>query len=332
MSLFPLFEGAEGDDLPEPAAPQAARLAPKLKAMAGQGVYFGTSSWKYEGWVGSVYSADRYRTRGKFSRKRFEEDCLAEYAETFPVVCGDFAFYQFPTPDYWKRLFEGTPESLLFGFKVPEDITVPRWPGHARYGPRAGQANESFLDPKLFRSLFAKRLEPYSGRVATLILEFGTMAKSTFESVDDFLARLGPFLESLPAGFRYSVEIRNPEYLTPAYFGLLASRNVAHVFNAWTRMPGLVDQASLPDAFTADFSVARALLSRGQPYERAVQKFEPYRQLQEPNDDAREGLRQIALRAVRRHTPAYLFVNNRLEGHAPTTIEAVADMFGPPSS
>jgi hypothetical protein len=29
--------------------PQAARLAPKLRALADQGVYFGTSSWKYEG-------------------------------------------------------------------------------------------------------------------------------------------------------------------------------------------------------------------------------------------------------------------------------------------
>lgn len=63
MSLFP----DEPDDLP----PQAARLAPKLKALAGGGLYFGTSSWKYEGWIGSVYSEDRYKTRGKHSKKKF---------------------------------------------------------------------------------------------------------------------------------------------------------------------------------------------------------------------------------------------------------------------
>src|SRR5947209_9471483 len=91
---FPLFESA--DDPP----PQAARLAPKLRGLAEQGVYFGTSSWKYEGWLGSVYRPDRYSVRGKFARKAFEAGCLAEYAETFPVVCGDFAFYQFPSPDY----------------------------------------------------------------------------------------------------------------------------------------------------------------------------------------------------------------------------------------
>src|SRR5437764_5170632 len=98
---------------------QKARLGPRLRSLAEQGVYFGTSSWKYEGWLGSIYSPERYNTRGKFSRKKFETECLAEYAETFPVVCGDFAFYQFPSPEYWKRLFEETPSSLLFAFKVP---------------------------------------------------------------------------------------------------------------------------------------------------------------------------------------------------------------------
>ena len=70
--------------------------------------------------------------------------------------------------------------------------------------------------------------------------------------------RLDSFLSSLPEGFRYGVEVRNPEYLTPEYLDLLASRNVAHVFNAWTRMPELEDQAQIPEAFTADFTVVRA--------------------------------------------------------------------------
>jgi Protein of unknown function DUF72 len=129
------------DDLP----PQAARLAPKLRALADQGIYFGTSSWKYEGCVGTIYCQDRYLTRGKFSKAKFEAACLAEYAQTFPAVGGDFPFYQFPTPDYWAKLFESSPPSLLFGLKVPENITVAKWPGHARYGKRAGQANDAFL-------------------------------------------------------------------------------------------------------------------------------------------------------------------------------------------
>jgi uncharacterized protein YecE (DUF72 family) len=319
MSLFPMFES------PVDRPPQAARLAPKLRALADRGVYFGTSSWKYEGWLGSIYSTDRYATRGKFSRKKFEAECLAEYAETFPVVCGDFAFYQFPSPEYWERLFQGTPASLLFGFKVPEDLTVARWPEHARYGERSGRENRAFLDAQLFTTLFARGLEPYAGRVATLIFEFGTLPRSLFPTPDQFFATLDTFFEALPSGFRYAVEVRNPEYLGPGYFALLSSHGVAHVFNAWTRMPELGVQVETPGAFTADFTVVRALLRKGRAYEQAVRAFEPYRLVQEPDHAAREALLRIAGRSLRERKPAFLFVNNRLEGHAPGTIEAVAE-------
>jgi uncharacterized protein YecE (DUF72 family) len=317
MTQLSLFDA--GDDRPA----QAARLAPRLHALAEQGVYFGTSSWKYEGWLGNVYDAERYVTRGKFSQQKFEAECLAEYALTFPIVCGDFAFYQFPSPDYWKRLFGQTPASFLFGFKVPEEITVANWPRHARYGPRAGRLNEAFLDADLFTSLFARRLAPYAGQVATLIFEFGTFPRSTFPTVDDFLARLDPFLEALPGGFRYSIEIRNHEYLGTAYFDLLARHGVAHVFNAWSRMPELKKQLEMPGVFTADFTVVRALLSKGRNYEQAVQRFTPYKLVQEPDHAARDAMRKIAERSQRQKRPAFLFVNNRLEGHAPTTIESV---------
>jgi uncharacterized protein YecE (DUF72 family) len=313
---------------PEERPAQARRLAEKLHSLAQRNVFFGTSSWKYEGWLGNIYRKDRYVERGKFSQKKFEAECLREYGETFPVVGGDFSFYQFPSPSYWKKLFEETPSSLRFGLKIPEELTVPRWPGHARYGTRAGTINQGFLDDRLFHELFTWPLERYRDRVAVLILEFGTFAKSTFPKPADFMARLDPFLGSVSRHFRYSVEIRNPEYLGPDYFALLHSHNAANVFNAWTRMPELPDQIEMPGAFTADFTVVRALLKKGRSYEQAVKSFEPYERIQEPNLGAREAMRQIAERAWKTRQPAYLFVNNRLEGNAPGTIEAVADSLG----
>jgi hypothetical protein len=50
MSLFPSF-----DDSP----PMAARLRPRLRDLAEEGIYFGTSSWKYEGWLSSIYVSVR---------------------------------------------------------------------------------------------------------------------------------------------------------------------------------------------------------------------------------------------------------------------------------
>ena len=59
----------EGCNIP----PQATRLAPTLRALADRKIYFGTSSWKYDGWLGSIYTQDRYLTRGKFSNAKFEQ-------------------------------------------------------------------------------------------------------------------------------------------------------------------------------------------------------------------------------------------------------------------
>jgi uncharacterized protein YecE (DUF72 family) len=315
MPQLPLFN--------EGRPPQAERLAPRLHALAAQGVCFGTSSWKYEGWIGSIYSPDRYTVRGKFSKRKFEAECLREYAETFPVACGDFSFYQFPTVDYWRRLFGETPSSLHFGFKVPEEITVAIWPKHARYGARAGQINEVFLDPRVFERGFATPLAPYRERVATLIFEFGTFSRAVFATPSSFYSRLDAFLGALPAGYRYAVEIRNPEYLGAEYFALLANHNTAHVLNAWTRMPDLGSQFRMPGAFGADFTVVRALLRRGRAYEQAVGMFEPYSAVREPDPISRDALGRIARRARQVGQPAYVFVNNRLEGNAPSTIEAV---------
>lgn len=321
LSLF-------GDD-PDAAAgrpEQAARLSPKLAALASRGVSFGTSSWKYPGWLGSIYTPERYAYRGKFSESRFNETCLVEYASIFPVVGGDFSFYQFPSPSYWGRLFGESPPSLRFALKVPEEITAARWPNHARYGPRAGQENPRFLHADLFSALFARCLSPYRDRVAVLMFEFGTFAKSTFPTSAEFLSRLERFLKALPEGFRYAVEIRNPELFGAEYLDVLKSYNVAHVFNAWTRMPELPRQIDQPGAVeTADFLVSRALLAHGDGYQQAVDRYQPYDRVQAPNRVAREGLARLGRIAIDRRKPAFLLVNNRLEGHSPTTIEAVAD-------
>jgi uncharacterized protein YecE (DUF72 family) len=304
--------------------PLAARLAPTLRALADRGVFLGTSSWKYPGWLGSVYSPERYDTKGKFSKAKFEATCLAEYAETFPTVGGDFTFYRTPTPDHWDRVFAGTPPDFTFGLKVPEEFTVLTWPTHPRYGARGGLRNDHFLDAALFQTAFLRPLEPHRDRVAVLMFEFGAFSRDEFSRPADFFAELDAFLGALPQGWRYAVEIRNKEYLAPGYFRVLARHNVAHVFNAWTRMPTLAEQFAIPEAYTADFTVVRALLQHGCTYERAVALFEPYAETKRPDGPTRDALTRHAEQAISKRRRAYVFVNNRLEGNAPATIEAVA--------
>jgi uncharacterized protein YecE (DUF72 family) len=312
---LPLFD--------EPSKFDRERLAGTLRQLAGEGVLIGTSSWKYEGWIGQVYSAEPYMVRGRFSKKRFEQNCLAEYADTFPIVCGDFSFYQFPTDEFWHKLFATAPSHLRFAFKVPEEVTCRTYPNHPRYGPRAGQLNETFLNVELFYAGFLRALAPWRERIPVLIFEFGTFSKKSYPEPELFFADLDRFLSSLPREWRYAVEIRNEEFLLPAYFEMLRRHGVAHVFNGWTRMPPLHRQVQIAEAYTADFTVVRALLRTGRPYERAVKMFTPYDHIQDPNPPARQAMRQMVERARKRREPAYLFINNRLEGNAPITIDSV---------
>jgi uncharacterized protein YecE (DUF72 family) len=305
---------------PEPEPETKAILAPRLRSLAQQNIFIGTSSWKYPGWIGEIYSPHRYS-----SHKRFEAECLSEYAETFPIVCGDFAFYQFPSPQFWQKLFALVPKSFLFAFKAPEEITRPRYPTHPRYGARAGTANLSFLDAELLQTNFLDLLAPYGERVPLIIFEFGTIPRTVFETAAQFTAALKPFLGKLPSGFRYAIEIRNPEFLDEVYLDLLRHHGIAHVFNAWTYMPPLAEQIKRPDIYTSGFTVTRALLTPGRTYEVAVETFQPYTAIREPNQAVRDALRQILVRAKLRSEPTYIFVNNRLEGFAPGTILAVTD-------
>jgi uncharacterized protein YecE (DUF72 family) len=296
-------------------------LARRLRALAERGIFIGTSSWKYDGWIGQIYTRERYLARGKFSQKHFEAECLAEFAETFPIVCGDFSFYQFPTPEFWKKLFTSAPPSLQFALKVPEEVTAEVFPRHPRYGARAGRTNESYLNADAFRALFLEPLGPYRSQVACLIFEFGARRATAQE----FVSKLVPFLETIPDTFRYAVEVRNREYLVDRYFDALREHQAAHVFNAWTKMPPLDEQIAIPGAFTANFTVVRAQLRAGRTYETAVAQFAPYNRIQDENPEGRKALRDVIERMQQERRLAYIFVNNRFEGNSPETIRAVVD-------
>lgn len=309
----------------EPSSFNRDALAARLKPLAAQHIYIGGSSWKYEGWLGQIYSRSRYLTRGRFSQKLFNDTCFEEYAQTFPTVCGDFAFYQFPSEEFWRRLFRQTPAGFRFAFKAPEQLTCKVFPAHARYSALAGVENESFLDAELLKQSFLRPLDAYRDRTALVIFEFGSFAKKTFFDVSEFLERLDPFLAKLPGEFRYAVEIRNPDFLDREYFRCLRSHKVSHVFNAWSRMPELRHQMAIPESFTADFLVSRALLRQSRSYEEAVQLFTPYTEIKDPNPEVRASLRDIIRIARDKQMTAFLFVNNRLEGNAPATILAITE-------
>jgi uncharacterized protein YecE (DUF72 family) len=136
-------------------------LAELAANLAAQGVFIGTSSWKYPGWIGMLYDRARYEYRGKFAQARFNRECLAEYAEVFKTVCVDAAYYNFPSQRYLEGMINQTPDGFLFGFKVTDAITIKKYPKLDRFGDLAGKPNENFLNAELFAKAFLHPCEPF---------------------------------------------------------------------------------------------------------------------------------------------------------------------------
>lgn len=88
-------------------------------------------------------------------------------------------------------------------------------------------------------------------------------------------------------------------------------------------MPTLGEQLKLSEGFRLPNYVARLLLQPGTKYEDAVEAFAPYDKLQEEFPAMRQEAAQLIRRAIEFGVPAYVFVNNRSEGCAPKTIEAI---------
>ena len=304
---------SETDNAPDPAA------LVRLRAAIPERVRFGTSSWTYPGWKGLVYSRD-YPATGA------GPEMLAEYARfpLFATVGIDSSFYGPLTEKTLRSYADALPPDFPCVSKVWDRITVHTF-AKAREKTRAGEPNPDFLNAELFlKEVWEPCREHFAGHTGPFVFEFQAIAKQDKVAPLAFAERLDSFFAKLPREGRYAVEVRNAEFLTPAYFAVLREHDVAHVFSSWTRMPSIGMQLDLPGAIPASFIVARALLRPGRYYADAVDAFAPYDRIREPNPELRNDLVRLVETAEKLRIPAYLLVNNRAEGSGPLTIVAVA--------
>jgi hypothetical protein len=211
---------------------------------------------------------------------------------------------------------------------VTDQITIKKFPNLPRFGERAGKPNEHFLNAKLFEDAFLKTCEPFRSQVGLLMFEFSRFHAPDYAQGREFVADLDKFLGALPKGWPYSVEMRNHKWLQPDYFECLARHGVTHVFNSWDAMPAVSEQMALPGSRTnPNLVAARFLLKAGRKYEEAVKTFQPYDKLKEPYPDARAAGRALIFEGERFEPcgNTYIYVNNRLEGNALETIDAMLE-------
>ena len=287
-------------------------------------IRFGTSTWTYEGWQGQVYHK-------QYAKTAFARECLGEYAQyqyqgkpLFSTVGNDSTFYRPPTANQLRRYLNQIPEDFEMCFKVWEEITIPSYAKQARYGAKAGQANPRFLDAQMFKDLVLTpyreaKFEPHTG---PFIFEFQRHGLSA----EEFVGKLDGFFGDLPKDFRYAVEIRNAGLLGPLYRDMLAQHDIAHVYNHWSYMPPLTEQHKRMETFTAPFTVLRLLTPLKITYEAAKKRAEPYNRIVGELPEMRKDTVQLIRDAVADERRAYVLVNNRAEGNAPLTVQALVDL------
>ncbi len=296
------------------AADLAARLPPE--------VYFGTSSWSFPGWAGIAYAKRR-------SESQLARDGLAEYARhpLLRTVGVDRGYYApIPRADF-ERYASQLPEGFPCCIKAPEVVTAPVHLVHR--GAAAGTPNPDFLSVERFMDFMGRDAEDvFRAHVGTFVMEFPPVPRVHRLAPDVFVRRLDAFLGALPRTMRYAVEIRERSYLTAEYREVLAAHGVAHTYNYWTAMPRPVEQLEAVPIDNAPFAVVRLLLRPGTRYDERKNSFAPFDQLRDVDEVMRRGVVQIVKLATASGRPVYVLVNNKAEGSAPLTIEAIARMLG----
>jgi len=186
---------------------------------------------------------------------------------------------------------------------------------------KAGQPNPRFLDANLFNETVLTpyreaKFEPHTG---PFLFEF----QRDDLAPNEFFSRLDGFFGHLPKDFSYAVEIRNTGLLGPEYHKILTTHGVAHVYNHWSYMPSLAEQHTRMRTFTAPFTVLRLLTPLKMSYEVAKKRGEPYHKIVGALPQMRQETVDLVKQAVTEQRRTHVLVNNRSEGNAPLTIQAL---------
>jgi uncharacterized protein YecE (DUF72 family) len=306
-------------ELPPRTVP-AAEASAEHEALASQlsaGLRLGTMSWSFAGWRGIVYGKEA-------EPKLLAQAGLTAYGKhpLLRAVEIDRSFYE-PLPvRYFEQVRQQVSEDFRFLVKAHEDCTHPQFPRHARYGKKQGERNGRFLDASYaLDAVVGPVVEGLGKSLAVLLFQFPPQDAREPRA---FAERLATFLERLPKGVPYAVELRNPELLTPAYARALEQTGAVHAHNVWGSMPSVLTQArSIPPVARRPL-IVRWLMRPGDDYEGARSRFLPFSRLAEPDLGNRDDIASLVAKALAHDVPAFVLVNNKAEGCAPESLFELA--------
>ena len=259
-------------------------------------LYIGTSAFVASGWEGTFYPPGMKPA-----------DYLSFYATRFNSVEIDSTFYRAPskaTVQGWDRK---TPPGFVLAAKIPQIITH----------------DKVLIDCEAEFKEFVQTMDLLGDKLGPLLLQFGYFNKKAFVGVNDFLARLKPFLKKLPKDHKFAVEIRNKNWLVAQFVEALRERGGALALIEQSWMPRPAQWFEKFDPITADFTYVRWLGDR-KGIEEQTKTWD--RVIVDRSADLAEWVE--ALKTVhKRKIQIYAYANNHYAGYAPATVEMFQDLW-----
>ena len=282
-----------------------------------RGVELGTCSWKFPSWESLVYSAAD------------GINYLAEYAEHYGTVEIDQWFWSLfgqetvslPKPETVAEYLASVPEDFRFSIKAPNSITLTHV--YKRVRKDAGKPNHHFLSPELTER-FLSLIEPMREHTSVVMFQFEYLNKQKMSGRAAFLEALDGYLDTVPEGWTYGVEPRNPQYLEPDYFDLLARHGVSHVFCQGYYMPPI--RKIYPRI--AEKLVSPTVIRLMGPDRKAIEEKtgKKWNTDADPKDEDLQGVAEVINDMLARGQRVIVNVNNHYEGSAPVTIRKLRQM------
>jgi uncharacterized protein YecE (DUF72 family) len=309
-----LFEEGAAPELS--TAPVDSSLAATARRLPNS-LRLGTSSWSFPGWEGIVY--DRAVDQRVLAREG-----LSAYAHhpLLRTVGLDRTYYRSIGVEAFRAYADAVPKDFRFLVKADRLLTSPTDPG-----PRSVRGpNPLFLDSAYARDeVVGPMTEGLGAKAGPLLFQFSPIPANLVGGSGPFVERLHAFLEALPKGPSYAVELRTPAFLTEEYAEALRDVGASHCYTVHPAMSPLDVQFSRLPPYQQPTLVVRWMLHAGLRYEVAKDRYEPFDRIVDEDSESREAIAIAALDAIIAEVDVFVIVNNKAEGSAPLSVFRLAE-------
>lgn len=310
-------------------------------------VSLGTASDRYAGWLGQVYSENRYSTAitrrvKKVGSKTFTEEVLPvesvkEYFQHFRILEIDFTFYRplidsdgKPTQNFHLlrsyRQYLNKEDRLLI--KVPQIILAKKILRNGAY-----IENDQYLNTGLFtRQFYEPALELLGPCIHGFVFEQEYQRKQDRPSPGQQANELDGFFSAIPGDSRYHLEFRTESLLSDPVFDVLERHGVGQILSHWTWLSPLSRQFSLSGKrfFNRGKScVIRLMTPKGVRYEDAYAQAHPFNTIVDGmlNPEMISDTAMLMCLAINEGIQISVIVNNRSGGNAPLIVQKISRQF-----